>query len=305
MTPDTLRSKLHGVIAFPVTPFRDDLSLDVDGLRRNLRVILADPPSAIVAAGGTGELYSLSPDEHAAVVQAAVDEARGTVPIVAGVGFNLPIARTLARQASAAGASGILAFPPYFPGADDDGLVEYYRAIAAETGLGMIIYSRDWFHPSAPLVEKLAGIANLIAWKDGQGDIRRLQILQGQLGDRLRWIGGAGDDLVPAYYSIGIRAFTSSVANVSMRMAHQLHELGSAGDRETLDALMASHIVPLYALRARRKGYEVTAMKVLMNLIGLDGGTVRPPLPALRSEDLAYLQKLVPLWQAAAKMELA
>ena len=302
MTPETLRSKLHGVIAFPVTPFREDLSLDLDGFRKNLRVILADPPSALVAAGGTGELYSLSPEEHAAVVKAAVEEARGTVPVIAGVGFNVPIARGLARQAAAAGASGILAFPPYFPGADDDGMVQYYQSIADETNLGLIIYSRDWFHPSPPLVEKLTSISKLIAWKDGQGDIRRLQILQAHVGDRLRWIGGAGDDLVPAYYAMGIRAFTSSVANVSPRMALQLHELGARGDRAGLEAVMASHIVPLYALRARRKGYEVTAMKVLMNLLGLAGGSVRPPLPSLRSEDLVYLQKLLPQWQSTLEL---
>jgi 5-dehydro-4-deoxyglucarate dehydratase len=299
MTPDNLRAKLRGVIAFPVTPFRKDLSLDLDGFRRNLRVILADPPAAIVAAGGTGELYSLSPDEHLAVVRVAVEESGGAVPIIAGVGFNYPIARALAAQASAAGASGLLAFPPYFPGAEDEGLVAYYKAIADETPLGMIIYSRDWFHPSPALVAKLTAIPKLVAWKDGQGDIRRLQILQSHVGDRLQWIGGAGDDLVPAYYAIGIRAFTSSVANVSPRMALQLHDAGSRGARDALESMMASHIVPLYALRARRRGYEVTAMKVLMNLLGLAGGSVRPPLPSLAQEDLAYLETLVPMWQSA------
>ena len=181
--------------------------------------MLRHPPAAIVAAGGTGELYSLSPTEHLAVVRAAVEEAGGKVPVIAGVGFNGPIAAGLARQAAEAGASGILAFPPYYPGGEDDGMLQYYQSIGSATGLGLIIYSRDWFHPSAALVERLTGIASLIAWKDGQGDIRRLQILRSHVGDRLHWIGGAGDDLVPAYYGIGIRAFTSSVANVSSKVA--------------------------------------------------------------------------------------
>jgi len=302
MTPEQLRSTLRGVIAFPVTPFHSDLSLDIEGFRRNLRVLLADPPSAIVAAGGTGELYSLSPEEHLAVVRAAVEETGGAVPIVAGVGFNVAIAQGLARQAAAAGASGILAFPPYFPGAEDDGVVQYYQAIADASELGMLIYSRDWFHPSPALVERLARLSKLVAWKDGQGDIRRLQIQRAQVGDRLEWIGGAGDDLVPAYYAIGIRAFTSSIANVSPRMALQLHEAGARGDRGALETLMSGHIVPLYALRARRRGYEVSAMKALMNLVGLTGGSVRPPLPELRAEDQAYLQSLLPQWQAVLQL---
>ena len=299
MTPDSLRAKLHGVIGFPVTPFKPDLSLDLEGFRRNLQFMLADPPSAIVAAGGTGELYSLSPEEHLEVVRAAVAEAGGRIPVIAGVGFNVPIARLLSRQAEAAGASGVLAFPPYFPNAEEEGLVRYYSAIADASALGLIIYSRDWFHPSPTLVERLAGIPELIAWKDGQGDIRRLQILQSRVGSRLQWVGGAGDDLVPAYYAIGIRAFTSSVANVSPGIARQLHEAGSRGDRAALDALMSRAIVPLYALRARRRGYEVTAMKDLMNLLGLAGGVVRPPLPALAEDDARYLETLVPAWQAA------
>ena len=290
MSPSELRAKLQGVIGFPVTPFKADLSLDLDGLKSNLRAMLEHPPAAIVAPGGTGELYSLTPDEHLLVVKAAVDECAGKVPVIAGAGFNGPIGATLARRAADAGASGILAFPPYYPGGEDEGLVDYYSTIAKATDLGLIIYSRDWFHPSAALVEKLTSIPHLVAWKDGQGDIRRLQILRSQVGDRLHWIGGAGDDLVPAYYGIGIRTFTSSVANASSKVAWQLHETASRGDAPALHALMKTFVVPLYVLRAKRRGYEVSVMKVLMDLLGMAGGPVRPPLAMLRAEEVEMLR---------------
>jgi 5-dehydro-4-deoxyglucarate dehydratase len=261
--------------------------------------MLLHPPAAIVAAGGTGELYSLSPDEHQAVVHAAVEESAGNVPVIAGAGFNGPIATLLARQAAEAGASGILAFPPYYPGGEDDGLVEYYSTIGKATDLALLIYSRDWFHPSAALVERLTGIPTLVAWKDGQGDIRRLQILRATVGDRLHWIGGAGDDLVPAYYGIGIRAFTSSVANASSKVAWQLHETAARGDAAALQELMTRFVVPLYVLRARRRGYEVSVMKVLMDLLGMAGGPVRPPLAMLRAEEVDMLRATVPSWKAA------
>ena len=298
MSPSELRSRLQGVIGFPVTPFNADLSLDLDGFRRNLCAMLRHPPAAIVAAGGTGELYSLSPGEHLAVVRTAVEETRGAVPVIAGVGFNVAIAADLARQAADAGASGILAFPPYYPGAEEDGLLQYYQTIGNATGLGLIIYSRDWFHPSALLVERLAGIPNLIAWKDGQGDIRRLQILRAHVGDRLQWIGGAGDDLVPAYYGIGIRGFTSSVANVSPQIALQLHDTASRGDTAALQILMVTYVVPLYVLRAKRRGYEVSVMKSLMDLLGLAGGPVRPPLAMLRAEEIEMLRASLPAWRS-------
>jgi 5-dehydro-4-deoxyglucarate dehydratase len=138
-----------------------------------------------------------------------------------------------------------------------------------------------------------------VAWKDGQGDIRRLQILRATVGDRLHWIGGAGDDLVPAYYGIGIRAFTSSVANVSSTVAWQLHETASRGDAAALQTLMTTFVVPLYVLRARRRGYEVSVMKVLMDLLGMAGGPVRPPLAMLKTEEVEMLRATVPAWKAA------
>ncbi len=298
-TPAALRASLHGVIAFPVTPFAADLSLDLEALGTNLRRLLEHPICAVVAAGGTGELYSLTPDEHLAVVRATVEAAAGRVPVIAGAGFNAAIAVQLAGRAAAAGASGILAFPPYYPSPEPGGLYEYYRAIGDATPLGMLIYSRDWFNPAPDFVRRLAAIPTLVAWKDGQGDVRRLQAIRAAVGDRLAWVGGAGDDLVPAYYAMGLRAFTSSVANVSPRLALDLHEAGSRGDRETLQRLADELIVPLYALRARRRGYEVSVMKELMNLLGFPGGAVRPPLTPLLPEDRAALEALASAWRSA------
>jgi 5-dehydro-4-deoxyglucarate dehydratase len=299
-SPSELRSALAGVIGFPVTPFREDLSVDLPALRSNLRVMLRQPLAAVVAAGGTGELYSLAPAEHLEVVRTVVEEVQGRIPVIAGTGFNASLGADLARQAAACGADGILAFPPYYPSAEDDGILGYYRAIGAATPLGLLIYSRDWFHPVASFVDCLAAnIPTLIAWKEGQGDMRRLQIIRQHVGDRLHWIGGAGDDLVPAYYALEIRTFTSSISNVSPEIALQLHAAGSAGDAATLDRLMADYVVPVYALRARRKGYEVTVMKELMNMLGLTGGFVRPPLVPMRTEELVEVRALVPQWQKA------
>jgi len=298
MQPNELRKTLQGVISFPVTPFNRDLSLDLDGLRQNLRALLKHPICAVVAAAGTGELYSLSPAEHLAVVKATVEEAQGRVPVVAGTGFNPPLAAELARQSAAAGVSGILAFPPYYPAPDDDGLLAYYRGIADATTLGLLIYSRDWFNPSPALVEKLAQhIPNLIAWKDGQADVRRYQMIRQRVGGRLHWIGGAGDDMVPGYYAIGIRTYTSSIANVAPQLSLHLHELAAAGKSEELAHLMNELVIPLYSLRARRKGYEVSAMKAMMDMIGLAGGPVRPPLVDLRPEEIEALRAMTEKWR--------
>jgi 5-dehydro-4-deoxyglucarate dehydratase len=299
-TPNSLRARLSegGVIAFPITPFNQDLSLNLDGLRRNLELLMQHKLSAVVAAGGTGELYSLTPAEYAEVVKLTVEVVAGRAPVIAGAGFNQPLAVELARTAEAAGADGILGFPPYYPQADEDGLGAYYQSIGAATKLGLLVYSRDWANFSPAQVEKMAAaIPTLVAWKDGQGDIRRFQMIMNRVGERLYWIGGAGDDLVAGYYSLGIRTFTSSIATVDPRLSLQLHELAANNQQAELNALLQQHVVPLYAMRTRRKGYEVSTMKTLMDLAGQAGGPVRPPLVDVKPEEVEELRAILQGWQ--------
>ena len=186
MEPQELRKRLHGVISFPVTPFKKDLTLDLEGLRRNLERLLEHPLCALIAAGGTGEMYSLTPEEHVQVVRTTLEVARGRVPVLTAVGFNQQMAVEMAARTAALGVDGILAFPPYYPQADNEGMYHYYRSIGEATRLGMIIYSRDWVSFGPAMVERLAEIPTLIAWKDGQGEMRRYQLIMHHVGERLR-----------------------------------------------------------------------------------------------------------------------
>jgi 5-dehydro-4-deoxyglucarate dehydratase len=298
-TPQELRNRLTGVLAFPVTPFRADLSLEVEGLRANLRHLTRFPFCAVVAAGGTGETYSLDPDEHLQVVQETVAAFAGGAPVIAGVGGSLPVAVAMAKRAAAAGAHGILALPPHYPGAPDEGMIDYYRAIGQATPLGMLVYGRDWFNPGPELVARLAAaIPTLIAWKDGIGDLRRYQMIKQRVGDRLAWVGGAGDDMVPGYYAMGLRAYTSSIATVAPALSIALDKVAAAGDSAGLARLMNEYVIPLYALRARKKGYEVSAMKVAMDAVGLVGGAVRPPLVAVKPEEAEEIRAMMSRWTA-------
>jgi 5-dehydro-4-deoxyglucarate dehydratase len=297
MHPNTLRNKLSGVIAFPVTPFKDDLSLDLPGLHVNLNKLLEYPVSAIVAAGGTGEMYSLTPAEYLRVIELTALAVEDHVPVIAGVGFGQRLGVEMAQAAEKAGADGLLVFPPYYAEANEEGLFEYYRSIAKATRLGMIVYSRDWARFTPAMVESLTSLANLVAWKDGHGDIRQLQSLMHRVGERLVWIGGAGDDMVGVYYSTGIRAFTSSIATVAPALSLRLHELAAANDTQALAELLESCVIPLYELRSRRRGYEVSAMKAMMDMIGLNGGPVRPPLVDVTAQELDELRTILSHWE--------
>src|SRR5947207_6382521 len=104
MQPAELRKKLQGVISFPCTPFKKDLSLDLEGLRKNLRALLKHPLCAVVAPAGTGEIHSLSPEEHIAVFKATVEEVKGRVPVLTGAGISPRIAVRIVEAATGSGA---------------------------------------------------------------------------------------------------------------------------------------------------------------------------------------------------------
>src|SRR5262249_44049129 len=129
MTSQDVRNRFKGVFGFPITPFRKDLSLDLDALGRNVADMTRHPFCALVAAGGTGELYSLTVEEIAEVARVTVQAAGGRMPVVAGTGYNSAIGAEIARRVEKAGADCLLALPPYYINAPEDGLFDYYKTI--------------------------------------------------------------------------------------------------------------------------------------------------------------------------------
>src|SRR5260370_25298905 len=127
------------------------------------------------------------------------------------------------------------------------------------------------------MVARLAErVPTLAGWKDGQGIARKYQRIMNEVGDRLAWFGGLGDDCVPEYFAIGVQAYTSSISNIAPKVSLALAEAGLARDFLRLNALMAKYVHPLYALRERMKGYEVSGIKEAMGLLRMPPGPVRP-----------------------------
>lgn len=298
MTAKDVRNRFKGVFGFPITPFRKDLSLDLDALARNVAAMVRHPFCALVAAGGTGELYSMTVDEIVEVVRVTVQAAGGRMPVVAGTGFNAAMGAEIARRVEKAGADCLLALPPYYINAPEEGLFSYYEAIGKASGLPLFVYSRDWAVFTPQMVARLADrVPTLTGWKDGQGVARKYQRIMTEVGDRLAWFGGLGDDCVPEYFAIGVQAYTSSISNIAPKVSLALAEAGSARDFPRLNALMTKYVHPLYALRERMKGYEVSIMKEAMEMLGIPAGPVRPPLTECRPQDVEDLRKLIGVYR--------
>ncbi len=185
-SPEELKSVLReGLMCFPVTDFGADGHFARKPFADRLEWLLTYGPNVVVATGGAGEFFSLTMPEASEVVAAAVDVGRGKLPVLAATGFGTKAAIAYAEEAQRLGADGLLLLPPYLTESPQEGLIAHVDAICKATRLGIIVYNRANCVLSAASVERLVEAnPNLIAVKDGHGDIEELMRMQSALGDR-------------------------------------------------------------------------------------------------------------------------
>jgi 5-dehydro-4-deoxyglucarate dehydratase len=282
-TTEELKASLRGALAFPITPFDESGAVDLDAVRENTSFLATSGISAIVAPSGTGEIFALTPEEAIAVVKATV-EAAGSKPVIAAAGFGPTLGAHLAKESEAAGAAAVMIVPPYYGKPDSGALIQYYADISAATSLPIIPYARDSALFSPKMVEDLvAKVPNTIAFKDGRGDVRLFQQIREyvseKLGaDRLVWLAGTGDDLVGPYFAAGAEGFTSSLACFWPEASVELFNLASSGDYAGLAEYHKRVVRPIYTMRQRKPGYEVSVMKAAVEVLGFKAGPARSPL---------------------------
>src|SRR5260221_8026150 len=140
--PQQLKSIMgSGLLSFPLTDFDATGAFDKRGYAARLEWLAPCGASALFAAGGTGEFFSLTQAEYSDVIRVAVDTCRGHTPIIAGAGFGTRTAIDYAQEAERLGASGLLLLPPYLTETGQDGLHAHVTAVCRATRLSVIVYN--------------------------------------------------------------------------------------------------------------------------------------------------------------------
>ncbi|RWN59528.1 5-dehydro-4-deoxyglucarate dehydratase [Mesorhizobium sp.] len=296
MSPDEIKSRVaSGLLSFPVTHFNEDFSLNLESYRAHVEWLSGFGAAALFAAGGTGEFFSLSPEEVADVTRAAKD-ASGDVPIIAGCGYGTALATEIARRAEAAGADGLLLLPHYLMEASQEGIFRHVKAVCQSTGLGVIIYNRANSVANADTVARLADACpNLIGFKDGTGKIDLVRHVTAKLGDRLCYIGGmpTHELFAEGFNGAGVTTYSSAVFNFVPELAQRFYRAMRTGDRAAMEEILHSFFFPFAALRDREQGYPVSIIKAGVELIGRTPGPLRPPLTDLKPQEKDALRGLI------------
>lgn len=303
MTPKEMADTIGGgLLSFPVTHFDKAGQFVEKDYREHCDWMLQYELAGLFAAGGTGEFFSLTPDEVDTVVKAAVAETAGRTPVVAGCGHGTAIAVQMAQSAEAAGADGLLLLPPYLMVPGQDGLAAHVEAVCKATRLGVIVYNRDNAVLNEDTLEKLCERnPNLVGFKDGVGDIELMMRVYARMGDRLTYVGGlpTAETFAPAYLEMGVTTYSSAIFNFVPEFALDFYRAVRARDHATIMAGLRDFVLPYIALRNKGKGYAVSIVKAGMTAIGRTAGPVRTPLTDLSAQELAELKTLIARVQPA------
>ena len=283
----------RGVGTALITPFKDNGALDEAALAKFVDWQISEGVNFLVPCGTTGENPTLSPDEHARVVEITVKTANGRVPVLAGAGSNAtPRAVELARQAVDLGADGILTITPYYNKPTPDGLRLHFGAQAdavekKKPGFPMIMYNvpgRTGLNMTAQTTLRMADeIPNVIGVKEASGNLEQILTLLRERPEDFLVLSGDDAWTLPLM-AVGAEGVISVASNEVPRLMRQLVDTRDVAIHERLLPLLLGNFMEANPAPAK------AALK-MMGVLASDA--VRPPLAPLTENSQARMQTIL------------
>jgi 4-hydroxy-tetrahydrodipicolinate synthase len=300
--PAASTANLRGVLAAVLTPMDEDLMPDHKAFGFHCHRLLAAGCHCLSVFGTTGEANSLSVDERLAALEALVEDDVPAETLLPGTGAcALTDTVRLSRAALEAGASGVLALPPfYYKGVDDDGLFRFFAEVVERVGderLRLYLYhipQMTGVDLGLPLISRLidAYPGVIVGTKDSSGDRERIMTLCREFPD-FSVLAGTETLLLETLRGGGAGCISATV-NVTSRLARRVHDAYASGKGDEAEVLQER----LTQLRGSIEAYPVIpALKQLMaNLTGDEKWrNIRPPLSELDEKSAENLLSSVPL----------
>jgi 4-hydroxy-tetrahydrodipicolinate synthase len=274
-----------------VTPFRRDLSLDEENLRKLVQRQIAAGINFLVPCGTTGESPTLTRAEHLRVVEIVIEEARGKVPVLAGAGgYNTHEVIELASELERMGADGILSVTPYYNKPTQEGLFLHYQAIAGSIRLPIVVYSvqgRTGVNVEPATLARLARISNIVAVKEASGNIGQMANVIHEVPPGFTVLSGDDAITIPLI-ALGGRGIISVASNEIPAEMTQLAQACLRGDFEAARRIQA-RFLPLMNVNFVES--NPIPVKAAMGLMGLLDPVWRLPMCPPAAANLTKIEK--------------
>ncbi|MEL6251204.1 MAG: 4-hydroxy-tetrahydrodipicolinate synthase [Bacteroidota bacterium] len=263
-----------------ITPFLEDLQVDVSALRRVTRNMIQGKIEYLVILGTTGESATLTAEEQNLVIETILEENDGELPIVLGIGGNntASVCKKAEAWSKRYKPSAVLSVSPYYNKPSQEGIYQHYKALASSTDASIILYNvpgRTASNVSAETCLRLAhDINNVVAMKEASGDIDQVMKIIAGRPEGFSLLSG-DDHMVLPYVALGGDGIISVTANAFPDKFSQMVRASLSGD---WDQARKFHyeMMPLTKLNFA-EGNPV-GVKCLMNLLGVCKSEVRLPL---------------------------
>ena len=277
--------KWQGVFPAITTPFRPDLSVDHDFLRKHVDWMIRAGCRGIVTGGSLGEAATLTRTEKIEILETCAGTIAGRVPLVAGISaLSTAEAVELARAAESAGCAGLMALPVYVYRGDWRETEAHFRAILTATNLPCMLYNNPVAYGTDVIPEQIANLAelpNLAAVKESSMDVRRITAIHERLGSRLAIFVGVDDVLLEGVQA-GAVGWIAGLVNALPEESVRLFDL-AVGDRREEARTLYEWFLPLLRLDTVPKFVQL--IKLVQAEVGMGAETVRPPRLALTGEE--------------------
>ena len=277
-----------------VTPMKENLDVNYEKLEEIINYQITNGTDCIVIAGTTGEGSTLTMEEHAAVIRAAVEFTKHRVPVVAGTGSNCTkTAIQLSKEAEEAGVDGLLVVTPYYNKATQNGLISHYSQIAQAVKTPIIMYNVPGRTGCNLLPETVATLfsakENIVGLKEATGNMAQASKTMALTDGKIDMYSGE-DGLVVPLLSIGAVGVISVWSNVAPAKVHQMCDSFFKGDIETARKIQLEGLPLVDALFSEVNPIPV---KKAMNLMGMEVGPLRSPLCEMGEANAAKLAEVM------------
>ena len=273
---------LKGSIVALITPF-DGENLSEDGYVKLINYHLENGTNGVVPGGTTGESPTLSHNEHKKIIEIAVKECNGKIPVIAGTGSNsTDEAIELSKFAEKAGSDALLVVTPYYNKPTQEGLYQHYKKINDSVGVPIIIYnipSRSVIDMSVDTMAKLYELKNIKGVKDATGDLNRVEQQLKAMGKEFIQLTGNDDNAFEFNKRGGVGAI-GVTANVAAKLSSDFQNacVQNISKASELDKLLQ----PLHSSLFIES--NPSPVKYAASLLGMCKPTVRLPLVEVREE---------------------
>ncbi len=273
---------LKGSIVALITPFEGE-NLSEDTYIKLINYHLESGTNGVVPGGTTGESPTLSHNEHKKIIEIAVKECRGKIPVVAGTGSNsTDEAIELSKFAEKAGSDALLVVTPYYNKPTQEGLYQHYKKINDNVGIPIIIYnipSRSVIDMNIDTMSKLYELKNIKGVKDATGDLNRVDQQLKSMGKEFIQLTGNDDNAFEFNKRGGVGAI-GVTANVAAKLSSDFQKAckNDINKASELDRLLQPLHTSLFIES------NPSPVKYAASLLGMCKPTVRLPLVEIREE---------------------